>query len=408
MINTHSTDELKEYIRLNMPRPRWRPWYKAIDKIDASLAVGPIRVGKVRGLFRELTNGSRLKFAAYTWLRPEPPTFGPKDIATVRAASGLDHFENRVFSNRLGEAFNDLIRSHPKLELWIRRRMALLDYERPQEEAFQELKDHALSMRFALAQAFAAAPQNPRDANLIAREVCANALTAAAEAARLVLGRGACRFSANLMVPAALHNSLVPCLEPTAAVLKNAQKAADLWKELPGSTTDKCLVVLAETADANQVGFWVPLSRGDHRNYLPGAPTAYFGLRGSAVFSDDLPTLEGFSRTLLDRWKLYMTQDFQDHMFVSLPLVIHRPEDGGRKCIAVLNINASPQAQTEDGWRRAYHEEWLSLAPDRVAPFIEIALYAVNVQLETNDHSQRTEIDRSSAIWALPEKGENE
>jgi hypothetical protein len=402
-INTHDPTALTEYFNREVKRPGWRPWLRGLDDLDLGIAAGPVHVGKLMVMFRSVTTDSRLRYAAYRWLSPRRPTPIAADIAAIQSVAGLDHLDRKTFSAKLTETLEELQRDHPRLALWILRRLALLD-EPPEEEVFQELKDNAWRIGYSLATALLVARQEPPEANRLAKDACVSALTAAAEAVRRVLGKGGCSLSANLMVPAALGANPVPCLEPTNIVTSNAGKAEALWRELPSYKKEKSLVIMAETPGVNQVGFWVPLALGDEKACLPGAPAAFIFQRAAAVFANDLPSLVGFPGTLRETWNHYMHQDFEDQMFVSLPFVMRKTATGNQQTIAVLNVNANPPS--DDGWRRGYHDEWLVQATERAAPFMGLALLALSVQLETSPTSQRTGIEPGSEVWNLPAKGE--
>lgn len=401
-ISTYSIQELRDYFEREVSRPAWRPWLREMDNLDAGIKAGPVSIGKFRELFRGLTSAGRFRYGAWRWIHPTPPYLDLADVASLQRAAGLDHLERSLFVHRLEDVLKEMIRDHPQLTLWIQRRLALLNHSGSPSKLSQDLEDLAFRLRFSLAQAISAAPINPGEAANLADDICFDALGAAAEAARQVLGKGGCRFSANLMVPAPIKDRGGPGFTPTTAAENNARIAADLWEDLSRSS-ESCLVIVAETMGADHLGFWIPLRRGDGGKALPGAPTAYFGLEGSAVFAEDLPPLEGFTKTLERQWHAYMGRQFREALFVSLPLVVPADE-GGRKTIAVLNVNADPPP--DDGWRRAYHKEWLAEATARVGAFIEIALYAINVGMAINSPEQYSEIDYDSQLWTMPE-GDN-
>jgi hypothetical protein len=72
-----------------------------------------------------------------------------------------------------------------------------------------------------------------------------------------------------------------------------------------------------------------------------------------------------------------------------------------------LNVNANPP--DDDGWKRAYHREWLGIATDRVAPFVEVAHLAFLVKMAAKRMSgeEFLKLDTGSKNWdSLPVFGE--
>lgn len=129
-----------------------------------------------------------------------------------------------------------------------------------------------------------------------AQEISENALEAGASAVCDVLGKGKCRFSANLMVPVPLRGSSGPGYVPNSVAESNSRKASELWNH--SMVSNICLLIVAETKGSSHSGFWVPLMRGEDDADLPGAAAAYYRMEANGVFKDDLPPLTGFQKHL--------------------------------------------------------------------------------------------------------------
>jgi hypothetical protein len=360
-------------------RPPWAPWLpKADAALDSiSLGAGPIKLGAPKNLFRALTLEHRLRHATWRWLRPHEPLCGLKDMPALQKLSGLDHLGTSEFARHVGEHCLENIRKHPLLRRWIDKRLALLDFVASPPKADPEEHDIGASLRQNIIIATALLTDGRVvEALDLAERVSAKALGAAAVSVKRVLGKLDCRLSANLMIATILTDNGAPRAGTSRVSKDNAARATELWNGYAKSG-EPCLVVVAETTKANHLGFWVPMIQGKQRVHLPGAPTAFFTLAGDAVFQDDLPSLsDAFDEKLDRRWNSYMTEHFKEHMFVSLPLRLQTT--AGSAVGAVLNINATPHQ--DDGWRRAYHREWLGAAQDRAAPFLEIAYWAAHLR----------------------------
>ena len=76
-----------------------------------------------------------------------------------------------------------------------------------------------------------------------------------------------------------------------------------------------------------------------------------------------------------------MQNDFTEHMFVSIPLLVPDASAPTRTTLVAAIANVNADIDVEDGWRRAYHKEWLDVLIQRAAPFIEIAFYAAMLKL---------------------------
>jgi hypothetical protein len=199
-----------------------------------------------------------------------------------------------------------------------------------------------------------------------------HAMEAAAIAVAKALGAENSGVSANLMVPVSGAAEWMP----TPEIRRNGDRSRALWA---GLNSENRLLIVAQTAGAEHVGFWVPLARAERGGpWLPGAPTAFRHGRGDAVFKEDLPPLSGFPDAVAARWKAYMITHFAQRMFVSVPFVAPKGGPGAsRVVVSVLNVNVDAADLT--GWRRASHPEWLKVARDRSRPFVEIAFEALIV-----------------------------
>ena len=397
-ISTYRTDLLNEYFRTTFKKPRVPPWLsKADTALDSvSITAGPVKIGKIKDTFREWTIDSRYRSAAWRWLRPTEPACVLDDLPALQRLSGLDHLDQGAFVPRLRERCMEEIRQHPRLRRWIERRLALLDFVlSPPVDVSEELNDVGPPLRQNLMLAVAMLAKGQLEqAALKAQEISSTALAAAAVAVRRVLGTSDCKLSANLMIPTVLDAITGPQCASSPIAKGNAERGAELWHDV-SAVGERCLLVVAETASANHLGFWIPLAQGNGKTYLPGAPSAYISLEGAAVFQDDLPDLvPTFSETLDAAWKNYMVKHFKEAMFVSIPFRLDSTT--GPTVGAVLNVNATPHP--DDGWRRAYHREWLRVARNRAAPLIEVAYWAAHIRRAAQP-TEWPQIDSGTPQW---------
>ncbi len=163
----------------------------------------------------------------------------------------------------------------------------------------------------------------------------------------------------------------------------NFNIAKQLW-QYSNPYTD-VLMVVAKAGDAsNQIGFWVPIARStlSTKAPLPGATTAFLRHHAVAVFADDLPPLEGFASELELEWQSYMAQDFGGSVFISIPLVLGSPDNRRfkKEIPAILNVNA--RTQNPEDWRRAYHEQWLTVVQEQTSLFICEAYLAYQLRCD--------------------------
>lgn len=400
IINTDRISDLETYFDRHLPEP------KASWLWELIAAVGGTKI-KYRGIewtipkttiFKSFTEHA-YKVAARGWLRPHQPAMQLDDLRALQSQLGQQNLSSNEFRAELRRQCLEFERSHAPLRLWIENRLALLEFlDRSVEEIPEELSVVSISFQQAFLRATGLLAHGDYDGAIqIAKEISAGALEAAAEATRQVLGKGGCGFSANLMVPMRIDRALLAVDPDHPAALRNHELARTLWSRL---NPERCLIVAAETRGADHIGFWVPLIRGEGSRDLPGASRAFYNYIGSAVFKDDIPTLWGFPDELSAPWRNYIRNDFREHMFVSLPLVVPKGSAGtGSLVVAVLNVNADPPV--EDGWRRAYHREWLELARKRATPFVLVAFQACLLRLEAQQLAGKEYgvLDTGASTW---------
>jgi hypothetical protein len=378
-LSIHDSAALAEYFDRRLKPSKWKTGFKSIDsiaKLDVAIDVGPVKVHRLTELVRDLTLEPRLNFATLKWLRPHEPTMKLSELAGLGELAGLDHLHAADFATRLIHRSTELMRQHPLLANWVLHRNAALEFvaRPPKASVPEELVDWELQLRHALMRAHLLARSSRGIAANAAARVMRHAMEAAAIAVAKALGAENSGISANLMVPVSGAAEWMP----NEDTRRNAERALALWEGLDSAHR---LLIVAQTAGVEHLGFWVPVARAQRGGlWLPGAPTAYRHGQGDAVFKEDLPPLSGFPDAVATRWKAYMFGHFAQRMFVSLPFVAPRGGPGGaRMVVSVLNVNV--EASDLSGWRRASHPEWLKVARDRSRPFAEIAFEALVVML---------------------------
>jgi hypothetical protein len=400
-ISTFSPKELEDYFDRNVEVPHnfWLPNMDAtVEKLSVGWGGVTLNLGKLQELFVRWTSTSRYQYAACKWLRPNEPCLTIDDLVGLQRLVGLGHVDRNGFVSELVGSCREISRNHKRLGKWIRKRLALLEYITA-APAFQEgFRAGKLLLRHRLVQTLNYVWQGhePDKARHLADELASEALKLAGVAAVAVFGKSkaGCRFSANLMLPVTCEAQEGPAYVPTKIAESNYRTAAGLWEACPRA--NKYLLVVAETERAEHEGFWVPVVKGEDGRYLPGAPEAFAERIGSAVFQDDLPPLVGFPKKVVAAWQSYIRNRVQERLFVSIPFLV--PIGNDWPAIAVLNVNADPP--DEDGWWRAYHREWLTLAKDWVAPFVEIARWAVLIKFQVVGTMVRgITIDTGSPNW---------
>jgi hypothetical protein len=384
-IRTHEQRELVDYFNRRLPpkKSRWLALVASGETEDIRLEIGPVKIPFPAGAFRYFARSILQSEAARRWLQPDSPCLGIAELERLQMEVGLGDVDLAEFAREIKYECRQLSRDHPELNLWIRRRSALLDYilEPPQQPSSESVRA-VMGLHQGLMQAvsYVYSMENMEAVAGMADDLSATALNAAAQEVCLILGKGPCYVNANLMVPLKLTDSSGPGFTPAGAGVA-VERSARLWAGRASAA--KCLMVVAETENAGHLGFWVPLARGaDGVANLPGAPAAYFGLVGDAVFKDDPPDLVGFPNDLNRDWQEYILHHLHEDLFVSLPFLVPGapPPSAATTVAAVLNVNVRPS--DAENWRRGYHKEWLEIASGRAAPFVEVAFHAFLVKME--------------------------
>jgi hypothetical protein len=275
--------------------------------------------------------------------------------------------------------------------------LALLDFVAHADEEHATDSSHtAILLRSRLLQVVAYL-YSLRPSGLVAasaEELSWAALSAASQELCISLATGPCEYNANLMVPVSSSGGKAEL--GAFSGMAAAERASTVWSAVP--EVERCLLVAAETEQAGHLGFWVPLARGNRGEYLPGAPAAFMGMSGTAVFKNDLPDLTGFPKEVNAAWGEYMHRHFKQDLFISIPYFVPMPNGIGTKVAAILNVNVQSQ---NESWCRAYHKEWLDIATRRLAPFIELALYATLVRAEAarRNGDGYVELDTGALTW---------
>ncbi len=397
-INTHEIGELSEYFAKNFPDPWWQSLFKIDTSRDVDVDLGNFKARLPLQALRPFTISPLLTIAAKRFIRPPGHYPTREELARLHAAVGLTNLKESEFAEKLRDRCVELQHLHEPLSRWIRRQLALIDFMlTPPPEMSPDSRRAAIALRNLIARTMALLPVSPSAAFNLAEQISRDALRAAALATCSVFG-GECHVSANLMVPVRNDRPL-PTLTPGSAAELVRQRADALWA---GLSSDRRLLIVAETRGAGHIGFWAPAAKGTNGRELPGAPYAYLRMGGQAVFKDDLPRLDGFPGGIGTKWHQYMQQHFNESLFVSLPILFPDSALAGTGSVvaAVLNVNASPQR--EETWFRAYHEEWLRIAQARVAEFAEAAYYAFQIQVEACERAGNPvsiHIDTGSIIW---------
>lgn len=314
----------------------------------------------------------RMTYAAWRWLKPEATL---ERLEKLREDAGLTDTDIGQFARRLIESCTELEEEHPRLALWIARRGALLEYkiatlaelptEPPTTGANLNYSLFSALMKLGVAES---GPQRERvllESRQVASETLQQALSAAGQAVCRTLSRrpAECGFWTNLMVVAGT-GILEADLFSHPRARTNAQAARGIWGEpVEGSN---CLVVVAETnEEPEHLGFWLPLGLPG-RNPTPGATTAYYRAKASAMFVDDLPQIgSDFPTAAHAPWSEHLRSRFRQVVFVSVPFVLEL-RGGQKKVPAVVNVNIDPAGERD--CRRAYHEEWLRVCQREAAP----------------------------------------
>jgi hypothetical protein len=398
-INTHEEEELAAYFTAHLRQGTW--WENLLGYLDTSqdidLDLGKFKIPLPLRLIRPFSTTVLMRSVAKRWVRPTRPHPRYPDLSRLRTTFGFSDLTLAAFAQKLRDQCTEIQHEHAPMARWVQRQIALADLASfPPPEKSSELTQAAIALRNGNHQAVGFLSFDPVAAINLADEISRSALRAAGLAVCTVFG-GECHFSANLMIPVP-SDSPLPKPFPHSEAASVRARADELWKNIH---SDRRLIIVSETERAGHLGFWVPTARGSHSNLLPGAPRAFLQMSGNAVFKDDLPKIEGFPEEVGNKWTGYMEEHFAERLFVSLPLLVPAStiSGTGSAVAAVVNINASPQ--NEELWYRAYHEEWLKIAQNRVADLAEIAFYAmlVKVEAETALGTSSIRIDTGCKLW---------
>jgi hypothetical protein len=350
---------------------------------------------KPNGLF--FPESSAYRFAALDWIRAHSPHLGLKDVDRLKSDFGLTKHGRQLFLARLQDECIRCGHEDGELLPWLQRRTGLLEFETgPRPKFREELQDAVVALRADYELALWEASTNLEQAVVRAIGVSRRALESAGQVVVSLFATQPCDFSANLMLPGPVG----PTFTKDAVFQRNAQGADEIWEDL--RYTGQRLTIVVETRDANHLGFWVPANaRGTNGEELPGATAASSNMTGSAVFKYDPPPLLGFPPNVNRLWGVHMDRKFADTLFVSLPLKLPSSTPGTSTVHAVLNVNAN--ANSGEGWERATHREWLELARDRVAQFLEVGFKALVLINEAGERGLFPELPQISARWgSLP------
>jgi hypothetical protein len=379
-INTHEERDLAAYFATHLQHGTW--WEKLLGYLDTSqdvdLDLGKFKIPLPLRLIRPFSTTVLMRSVARRWIRPTRPHPRYSDLSRLRTTFGFSDLTLAAFAQKLRDQCTEIQHEHAPMARWVQRQVALADLASfPPPEKPSDLTQAAIALRNGNHQAVGFLSFDPAAAINLAEEISRSALRAAGVAICTVFG-GECHFSANLMIPVPSDSSLPKPAPHSQAAMVHA-RANELWKDVH---SDRRLVIVSETERAGHLGFWVPTPYGRNSNILPGAPRTFLQMSGNAVFKDDLPKIEGFPEEVGTRWTKYMEEHFTERLFVSLPLLVPAStfSGTGSAVAAVVNINASPQ--NEELWYRAYHEEWLKIAQNRVAELTEIAFYATLIKVE--------------------------
>lgn len=265
---------------------------------------------------------------------------------------------------------------------WVKKRCALLEIfiDSPRVPDIEHTKPWIYLFR-KLIKAFGELKTGKQtSAAASAFEVLQESLDVAAKHVSVILKKSYSKVSGNLMIPLGFDYQKKEPWFPGEIPKANFQRALTVWGSWAKKAT-KCLVIVGETPKpSGYLGFWIPLIQRE--KHLPGAPFAFSKSRGSAVFKNDLPMLQGFPDTMKKRWFSYMKKDFNEDMFLSIPLL-----NENNDTIAVFNINSV--SSPDDGWKRAYHDEWLNIAINRASHYLALAYAAIIPQkIGDNDYSK--------------------
>lgn len=356
--------------------------------VGVSVALGVVSLGdwNPKRAWRRWTRKPRFFEAARLWLTPDSTGLISRApqlqaLPEIRRRVCLEHYHDEDFARELRRACADVREKHPGLADWVDCRSALLDFViNPPGQVPRQLVETGHLLDNALTRMIHfRATGDMAEAATIADGLIAHSLDAVRAACCCILSPERedqeTDCSVNLMLPIPKEG-----LQPLPSMAGNWSTAEELWA---GVEFDNRLVVLSETptgvAARSHKGFWAPIPRLVQRP-LPGAMTAVCERRANAVFTDDLPEVNGHAAGLDARWKRYMTEVFDKRLFISFPSIMPDPA-GVRQVLAVINVNVTPPPDDRT-WRRAYHDVWLTAATSAVSVFARFAYWGTLVRME--------------------------
>ncbi len=307
--------------------------------------------------------------AVWRWLHPDTEPLQVEDLhREMRIEQPI-----QVFYSFLSDSSYQVRSQHPQLNLWIRRRLASLDYKLAQPDALHsDLSAVTTSLNFNLFGIMNLLHQNPLQAREKAEGIIRDALELAGQAVmQVVSAQPKTPFWTNLMLPLQPKDLRTPLFQDSTAQA-NIANANRLWAGCrPKIST--YLVVAAEMFEGKpeSLGFWLPIY-SHPQNETPGATAAYYQGYASAIFADDLPRLGGdLEGADQQAWEAYITSKLLSQgSFISVPLFLKTSRDK-RKVLAVLNVHFRTKiGNSEEICRRAYEGEWLRIAQRQAAPLI--------------------------------------
>ncbi|HEY9681075.1 MAG TPA: hypothetical protein V6C86_05785 [Oculatellaceae cyanobacterium] len=368
---------IKEYFdkQVGKPHPIAEFFKRAGDVLPVALKFWGEAEVSIPAASKGFTPNHRHYTVAYRFLNPSAPLFELPDVLRMRRELKLDE-EEKDFLEKVRAQCHDVQKKHPKLANWIQKRVALLDLGHPSgpNGDFKYALKGNQDLLYA-AQALAIRREHS-NALALADKVLQQSLNLAACAVHYVFTKEACDLTANLMLPVKeteVDSKTLKVISGCARYDRNFDKAKELWQAAPAADTK--LVILAETAESDYGGFYVPMSHGEGGAVLPGAPHAFKHMEASAVLVDDLPELTGFPGSLRTAWNSYVAHDIKDALFLSIPFT--EKVDTAKKVRAVLNVNIGT---SNAGWRRAYHRQWTDKATDAAWNPVELALRALRLK----------------------------
>lgn len=350
----------------------------------------PFDWGNIKAYAQKKLLPQKIEWAAWKWFQPpsDKEDDWQRKLLNIRKSAQLEHLQLWEFRDGIARQKDLWLKRHPVLKNWLRRRIAQLDwlcdgmdyshlgeFVKMAGRATTSLQRDSMTL-LALAIRFL---DDLDGFKLECDRLASTALEMAGHCLGFLFANEEFKTCANLMVPFQNNSDNVPFYLPPNSIHGMTDTALRLWKHF--NPASESLVVVAESEDAKDLGFWVPLCVSDEANYLPGAPEAFAQNRSNTVYRDDPPLLtsRGFTKHQQNCWYGFLENSFKERLFISIPLQIKL--DGGRtSTIAVFNVNAIPSTENQNGWSRAYHKEWLDIAQSCLAPMIHIAFEAIEIR----------------------------